>query len=425
MPSTIEKYNASMKEASTLKRLESLSVLYPDFHYSKQTLIRDLNKYEIAGIEKLSVSSLNQFRMNSMAWALRYYIGFKSRYPKPSFSRGKAVEKTAENTRIGIGKDTPNPLFQADSLKEVFKMFKELPFNPDLAIADFAEKSPEEFIPALKDLIMNIIELSEKENIPEWLDEKTIEKILKKIAKEQEIVNNTYSYVRDYICSLSDLKAQQRIELSSIFGLPVGFIGFSDWETPDYGIDLKTLTRFADIPEDWSKTKVAHKCQISAYSVITGKPFSLVYVAPISKKAIEDVNKEKIIYDIWKHLPDVKLIVKQFKELTGSGTTAPTVEKFIHKFIHPDYEFPQIPEPLKVIELPSMDEAVKYHKFNEATAKAIHRVITSCRKDSFEEDLLTHCISDPDNMMLDPDEKRKIQELWGISFDESEGEEND
>jgi hypothetical protein len=415
-----EQPNEAVKKKISKKKLEEKIILS--------------NKYEIAGINHFSISSMNQFRANSMAWALRYFLGFRSLYPKPSMVRGIAIEKATENARLNVreGFDPEHPsfleensekIFQARIVDQTLSMFgDDLPLDRDYCVVDFAEKDAETFISEYPVLLQNLFEMISP---PEWLKEEQIPKLASKVIKELSIVKECAPHAIEYILSLEgEIRSQVKIEKSELFGLPVGFLAYADWIKKDsFGVDMKTVSYYSKIPKTWEEVPTSYKCQVAAYSEFSGGlDWKLVFVAPVSKKLINDIQKEKILFDLYKEIGnEPKAIMQAYKtrSIDGKGTTVNYVNEKIKEFESPSFELKQIPAPLKVIDIPK-EEVQKYQRFNKATAYAINNIISSCDPKSFGDDLLTLCIADPDNMMLDPHERFKIKEVWGIESSKEE-----
>lgn len=369
------------------------------------------SKYEAVGIDRFSPSSLSAFRTNRMRWALRYALEFKSMYPAPAMYRGNAIERAIKE-ELG---DLPDGLerairyLQFDVAKSILRLYPNLPegWEVNLIASKLSLFDRDKFIGTISD----VFELLPKINptLPKWIDSEFPSKIIKKIGKQYMIIDETYPESLEYFRSLGLLVYQHKIERDEIFGLPIKFVGYADFvsKVNHIGYDLKTREKKKDIT-------LEEKCQMSAYADLTGLDWVVVMVNPLSATA----KKETEIIAMAKSGLGSKEIAKSWKDSQGKGTT----EKYVLELIEKANlgKIGKV-EKLNTYKL-SKSEVETYNQWNRATAEAINFVIKNSRKASLIEDLKKQCIANPEDMFLDPHEKEKIREIWGLDV---EGEDED
>lgn len=373
------------------------------------------SKYEQIGLDKLSASNLSTFRQSRLRWALRYVLGFKSLYPAPAMYRGNAIERGIQSALAKSSKDPIREAFkfyQFDVAKAILKVYPILPkgWDRDKILSVFAGMEKEKFIQTMKDILENFPKINP--DLPEWVDSAFPEKIIKKTISQMRIIEQTFDVALNHFSMQENLVYQRRIEKSSIYETPLRFLGYADFvnDILRKGSDLKTK---AKMPKSLSFDE---KCQMAAYSDLTGYEWEVVIVAPLGEKA----KKEIILLDLIKNVGgNPKAIADAYKVVTGSGTTADFVGKFINRVASGDYV---VPSPLKVIKV-SQEEVTEYQKWNYKTAQAIQKTIAACDSGNLKDELLFHCISDPDGMFLDPHEKAEIKRVWGITVESEEEDE--
>ena len=384
---------------------------------SKQEIIL-ASKYEQTGIEHFSISSLNQFRNNSMVWALRYLLEMKSIYPNPALARGKAIENTINQKFLGSPIDcklSAMNFYKMEISKDILGIFEILPENwqRDKIIYSLYQLPFDKFIDSISKLLDKLPNYQiEKKS---WLNSEQNEKLMKKIQSEYHFVLSVIENATDLVISKLPQNSRLQNKLSHDFNkLPVPIIGYTDYENANIGIDLKTGKK---LPKQYSDISVEHFCQASFYSFVQKKPWELLYVSSLSNTQ----KKEIIMYDLYKEYKnDVKKIVEQYKlkSLDGKGTTEKFVLEQIEKFQNPQYTIPESVISYTVKE----SEVDNFMKLNLMTANSINTVINSCRKSSLIDDMKIFCLDNPSGMFIDPCEKEQIEQVWGIKIVTEEDE---
>jgi hypothetical protein len=83
------------------------------------------------------------------------------------------------------------------------------------------------------------------------------------------------------------------------------------------------------------------------------------------------------------------------------------------------------PDPIRVFDF-TLAHASTFDKINYRDAQAINTIFENCRESNLEEDLKNACWGNPEEMMVDKDQKKQIEEIWGIDLSEDLlGEEDD
>ena len=175
------------------------------------------NPFERFGIAHLSPSSLNLYAANPSLWCLRYLYSVDDEMG-PAAHRGTAVEHGLSHW------------FETHDITK----------SAELALDRFAALTHEMPGPETE---------AERANV------------LPMLVQAQ-------SACREYgNPPIRQLRVEHRVD-----GLAVPIIGYSDFEWPDFGIDLKTTKQCPSQPRD------EHVRQVALYAKASRKPFSLVYV---------------------------------------------------------------------------------------------------------------------------------------------------
>lgn len=390
------------------------------------------NKLGELELERFSISSFNSFRTNRFTWYLRYVLGFNSQYPMESAWRGQAIENAINAAMLSSKEADVQGLivkaveeYQAKLLEKLFQIYpKTIPgFDPS-AISQMLRGLPREQFPEKLKLIVDThYKINSEVNLPGFLipDHPDYGKYLKKVESQYPLIEESLPDALRYFVGLKSIegfRSQRRIEAPpSHYGIAIKTIGYTDYEFDEFGIDLKTCDPKM-LPKSWDKIKWNYKCQAAFYSAVTGKPWKIVFASRLSS----DSKKINLICSLAKQGLSLEEIPKAYKDINGSGTTKPTVEKILNEnMVNGDFEPITA---LRVFDVP-MEEVPQYESLNKTTAESILRMISACRKESFLDDMKYHCLGDIEQLFLKPDEIEKIEEVWGIriSSDEEEGRE--
>jgi hypothetical protein len=383
------------------------------------------NKLEELELERFSISSFNSFRTNRFTWYLRYVLGFNSQYPMESAWRGQAIEHAINLFMLSSNEPDLKELvaiaiesYQGKLLEKLFQVYPKTidGFDKDSLSKKLRGRTKEEFPEILKSIVDTHYKINEGARLPGYLipDHLDYGKYLRKVESQYPLIEESLPQALDYFRSLKGtdgFKNQRRIS-SNHYGVAIPTIGYTDYEFNEFGLDLKTCDPKM-LPKSWDKVKWNYKCQAAFYSTVTGKPWKIVFASKLS----ESDKKVNLICGLSMKGLSIDEIAKAFKEITGGGTTKPTIEKILNKHIEKG-DFEPITS-LKVFELPP-EEVFAYESLNKTTAEAILRMVSVCKKESFLEDMKYHCLGDIEQLFLKPDEIEKIEEVWGIKVNSEE-----
>lgn len=379
-------------------------------------------KYDVLNLEHFSISSLNSFRENRMIWAIRYLMKKYSSYPKPSMLRGQALEAALWNFVSGSSTDSivyMDRYFKTKMILQIIGEEKKAGLYPVIppewknkqnqiasAVAQFNDDKYWQTVLDIFDSIHKI----QGDSLKEYMHPDNLSALYKKMKREYQFIHNSINDLIEYGCKFKsriDVKYQRKVT-GYIQEVEIPIIGFTDFELPEYGVDLKTsLTKVNE-----KKISYSHICQCAFYSDAQGKPWRLAYVTPVS---FED-KKKSIFHKLYKEGLSAEEIAKQYKNLSsdGKGTTKPTVEKFIDELSDGLWKEPKGLTEIEVSEKQIMQGKV----LNQITAKSIQHIISNCRQENLIEDMKIFCIDKPDGMMADPVEKDMIREVWKLDVED-------
>ncbi|HMY69483.1 MAG TPA: hypothetical protein PL048_08400 [Leptospiraceae bacterium] len=382
-------------------------------------------KYDQLALEHFSISSLNSFRENRMTWAVRYLLKKYSSYPKPSMIRGQALEAALWNYVSGSSTDSRvymDRYFKTKTLLQIIGESKKAGLYPVIppewknkqgqiagAISQFGD---EKYWQTVLDIFENLHKI-QGDSLREYMLPDSLESLYKKMKREYQFIHSSFDdlieYGEKFRSRIDSVKYQNRVT-GYIAKIEIPVIGFTDFELPEYGVDLKTsLTK----PNE-KKLSQSHICQCAFYSEIQNKPWKLAYVTPVSS----DDKKKSVFHKLYSRGLSADDIAKQYKNFSpdGKGTTKPTVEKFLTELLEGSWK-----EPKGVTEIEVSEKQTAQGKIlNQLTARAIQHIINSCKQENLIEDMKIFCVDKPDGMMADPIEKEMIREVWGLDSEEEQ-----
>lgn len=382
------------------------------------------NKLGDIDIERFSISSFNAFRRNRFTWYLRYVADFKSRWPMEGAWRGNAIESAVMRSLMDPLKSTltMNKLvsdainvYQREVVSHLLRVFPK-------GLENFSDEKIEQLMMAmdmvqfpqvLKSIVDVLYKLNEDQNLPEYVipDSEDYLKYLKKVEKQYALIESAVPYAVEYFKVIPGIPNYQTRLLYDGFNLGLPVLGFTDFEYPEFGIDLKTS---GSIPKKWEDVSLDNKCQAAFYSVHQKKPWKIVYVGKLN----QDQIKENLITKLHQEGLSSKEIMVKYKEITGTGTTEPTITKILDVTTKPTWE---IHKPLKEFELPE-SEISELNEINRFTGLSILQCLKASRRDHLLDDMKYFCVGDLDHMFLDKDQAREISKIWGFRLPSVEEE---
>ncbi|TGL35581.1 hypothetical protein [Leptospira perdikensis] len=382
------------------------------------------NKLGDIDIERFSISSFNAFRRNRFTWYLRYVADFKSRWPMEGAWRGNAIESAVMRSLMDPVKESLTMeklvgdainVYQREVVSHLLHVFPK-------GLENFSDEKIEKIMMAmdktqfpqvLKTIVDVLYKLNMDEDLPEYVfpESEDYSKYLKKVEKQYSLIESAVPYAVEYFKSIPGTPNYQTRLLYHGFKLGLPVIGFTDFEYTEFGIDLKTS---GSIPKKWEDVSLDYKCQAAFYSVHQKKPWKIVYVGKLN----QDQIKENLITKLHHEGLSSKEIMVRYKEITGSGTTEPTVSKILDVTSKPDWE-PH--KPLKEFLLPE-SETAELNEINRFTGLSILQCLKSSRRDNLLDDMKYFCIGDLDHIFLDKDQSREIAKVWGFKVPTTEEE---
>lgn len=397
-----------------------------------------LSKYEEAEIQRFSPSSFNAFRQNRITWALRYYFKKKSRYPMFGAYRGNSIETQIQQY---LSNDKPKDIseYVQDAIEYyhhsiILNLFGKgmyehtaRGFSTDSLAVMLKGIDKERFPNVVETILVTHNKLNSHVELPEFTDPTNEDygKYLRKLQKEYALIIQGVTEGIKYFSQFKgqELKIQQHIEVMA-YNLVIPTISYSDFESPEIIYELKTVSP-QKFPKEFGKIPLGHKTQAAFNTKYRKKPTKLVYVSTVSEKAMADYEKDSFILDCDSQGMSADAIFKAYVSPTGGKTTKAYVEKVIQESLKPNFMKPVKPEPIRVFDF-TLEHANRFDKINHMDAQAINTIFENCRKSHFDEDFKSACWGNPEEMMVDKDQKRQIEEIWGIELSEEnlEGEDN-
>lgn len=392
-----------------------------------------LSKYESVEIERFSPSSFNSFRKNRITWALRYIFKFKSRYPMTAAYRGNAIEKQIQQF---LSNDT-TPLSVEDHVQNAIEFYHHCIISNlfqqglyEVTAKGFKVESLATLLKGInKDKFPSVIEsicathniLNSHIELPQFTNSKDEDygKYIRKLQKEYLLIEQGVREGIKYFSQFKgqEIKMQQRLEVQA-YNLVIPTISFSDFETKEFIYELKTVSP-QKFPEKLDKVSLGHKTQAAFNSKYRKKPTKLVYISSVSDKAMNDFHKEYFICQSAANGMNAEQIFKSYISPTGGKTTKAYVEKYLASMQEKEFEKPVEPTPIRIFDF-SIEQAEKYDKVNYMDAHGINAIFEKANKNSFDSDIKNLCWSDPEEMMVDKDQKKAIEKIWGIELNEGE-----
>ncbi|PJZ87015.1 hypothetical protein [Leptospira levettii] len=382
------------------------------------------NKLGDVDIERFSISSFNAFRRNRFTWYLRYIADFKSRWPMEGAWRGNAIESAVMRSLMDPVKDSLTMeklvsdainVYQREVVSHLLKVYPHgLEHFTDEKIEQLMMAMDKTQFPlALKSIVDVLYKHNINEDLPEYVipDSEDYSKYLKKVEKQYPLIESAVPYAVEYFKSIPGVPNYQTRLLHHGFELGIPVLGFTDFEYTEFGIDLKTS---GSIPKKWEDVSLDNKCQAAFYSVHQKKPWKIVYVGKLN----QDQIKENLITKLYNDGLSSKEILVRYKNLTGTGTTEPTVSKILDVTTKPGWE---IHKPIKEFILPE-SETAELNEINRFTGMSILQCLKSSRRDNLLDDMKYFCVGDLDHMFLDKDQSREISKVWGFNLPTSEEE---
>jgi hypothetical protein len=395
-----------------------------------------LSKYEEAEIQRFSPSSFNAFRQNRITWALRYVFKKKSSYPMLGAYRGNAIERQIQQF-LSNTNEKPITEYVQDAIEYyhhsiIINLFSEgmyehtaRGFSTDALGKLLRGIDKEKFPSVIESILVTHNKLNSHIELPAFTNpqDEDYGKYLRKLQKEYALIIQGVTEGIKYFAQFKgqEIKMQQRLEVMA-YDLVIPTVSYSDFETPDVIYELKTVMP-QKFPKEFNKIQLGHKTQAAFNSKYRKKPTKLVYVSLVSESVMDKYHKDSFIFESAKLGMSSEAIFKAYISPSGGKTTKAYVEKTITEFSSPDFKGLEKPEPIRVFDF-SLQHAERFDKINRMDALAINTLFENCRKSHFEDDLKAACWGNPAEMMVDKDQKKQIEEIWGIDLDEEvlEGE---
>ncbi|TGK36248.1 hypothetical protein [Leptospira andrefontaineae] len=397
-----------------------------------------VEKYSDLDLGRYTISSFNRYRDNRMLWALEYVFRFKSAWPAEGLWRQSAIDKVIQRAVLLHDMEMPGYVetaiqsYQFYAADHLLTQFEKL--SPEFQAEDLASilcgNTKEEFLNAIKGIIQTKFDLKLYGPIPEFMDpdHSAHKKYLERLEKQYVLIEQGIPKAVEYFQKIEEpITFRKRIK-ANYFGIPVPTFGFGQFVTKSRGYILKS-SEPNKVPKTWEKVSLNDKCKLAFAAVTEQRPWELV----VTTRQGRDDARNLLLLDMIKAGLGVTEICNKFKEislkngdLTASGkpksVTADTVEKLILAAKEPGFQPPSIFRKYEMM----LEEAIHWEKHNELTANSINFLVHSCRKKSINDDIKTLCFDNIEGMLVKPDERRKIEELWGLEIpDTTEQEEQE
>lgn len=396
-----------------------------------------LSKFESVELERFSPSSFNSFRRNRMTWALRYIFKFHSRYPMFSAYRGNVIEKQIQNY-ISIASEK---MTIQDYVQEAVEMYHHMivlnlfqkglyeqtarGFNTESLGVMLKGIDKERFPKVIETILVTHNKLNAHVSLPAFTnpEDEDFGKYLRKLEKEYALIFQGVTEGIKYFSFLRDKKYafQRRLEVQA-YNLVIPTISYSDFEDDDdkFIYELKTVSP-QKLPKEFNKIDLGHKTQMAFNVKYRKREGKLVYISSVSEKSLNDYDKDSFIHGSFERGWSVDEIYKAYISPSGGKTTKPYIEKYKTLMDSPGYQKPVEPKPILEYKFTFAD-AERFDKVNYMDAQAINSIFEKANKNSFDEDIKRLCWSNPEEMMVDKDQKEAIEKIWGIELQESEEE---